>query len=409
MKASVFLSSVVALSLLSTHLGAQEEEVPPNLAAVETARSRACVSSLNRLAAMDAALQPHGQRLERLNVLGRAVSLEKAADAAPFDPNDSLEAAVAGWFASDSALAVRYLAQPDSSLARERQEARTAMLTMLREAFQEISNTAQARIEEDPTLQEDVQPCEGAILVRSAALEACATASGPVCDAARATEASPPYRFVDSAEDLWNVEEYGPWGRPEPLGAGPDGGLTGAFTSTRARRGNVVGILTYRPILEERSTLSEEKVAEYLANLDSLGFVFEHPGFVMAPALEIQASLPAPLGGETLYVLHFGDLSGDDVLWTQDAENGGTYQAVFPVDGASLARLQAGDPVSLTALRVQETEGADPATPPAADAIFSLPFLQVGQTNNVAALLAYMADGSLGRDLIAIIPPGSGG
>jgi hypothetical protein len=70
-----------------------------------------------------------------------------------------------------------------------------------------------------------------------------------------------------------------------------------------------------------------------------------------------------------------------------------------------LARLQAGDPVSLTALRIPEAEGAESP----AEAVFSLTLLQVGQATQVAALVQYMASGDLSRDLMALLPPGAGG
>ena len=59
--------------------------------------------------------------------------------------------------------------------------------------------------------------------------------------------------------------------------------------------------------------------------------------------------------------LHFGDLTGDDVIWTIEAGAPGRVQASFPATEAGLTRLQAGEPVSLTALRIPEGGAAEEA------------------------------------------------
>jgi hypothetical protein len=375
------------------------------MAAVELARSRTCVGSLARLASLNATLEPIALRLERLNVLGRAVSLEKAEDAQPFDRSDPLEEAVAQWFVADSTLAVRYLASSDSSLVEERSAARNVILDRIRQAIQEVAAEGQERAREGAPIQAEAQPCEGAILVRSAVLEACAATPSPVCDAAAAQEGEGSGGFVESPEALWDIEQYRPWTQPTPLQPGPNGGLIGARTSARARRGNIVFSLSLAPLFRQRSELSEEEVAEFRANLDSLGYTFDHPLFVMAPGLEVQAQLPPPLGGETHYVLHFGDLSGDDVIWNMEAGTPGRVQAFFPARARDLTRLEAGEPVSLTALRVLSEENTETN----AEAVYSLTLLQVAQSTNVAVLLQHMASGELSRDLAALVPPGGGG
>jgi hypothetical protein len=158
------------------------------------------------------------------------------------------------------------------------------------------------------------------------------------------------------------------------------------------------------PLLRARSELDEEGIREFEANLDSLGFSFEHPRLVMAPGIQIQGSLPAPIGGETLYVLHFGDLSGDDVIWSMDAGSGGAFQAFFPAMPRDLSRLAAGEMVSFTALRVPE--GAEGEVE--ADAVYTLSLLQVGQAEHVGSLLDYMSGGAMERDLLRLVPPGNG-
>jgi hypothetical protein len=400
----LFLLALLLGPTLPAALEAQDAP-PPGLAEVEMARSRTCVGSLARLAELNATLQPIALRLDRLNALGRAVSLEKVGEAAPFDPADPVEGAVARWFAADSALAVQYLATPDSALLRERNAARTAILSRIDQAIEESAAEGQEKTREGAPIQTAAQPCEGAILVRSAVLEACATTPSPICDAAASVDSVGSGGFVESPEDIWDVEEYRPWTTPLALQRSPNGGLVGARTAARARRGNVVFSFSLTPLLRRRSELTEVEIAEFRANLDSLGFDFEHPLFVMAPGFELQAELPAPLGGETHYVLHFGDLTGDDVIWSVEAGTPGRVQASFPATGVALARLQAGEPVSLTALRIPEGEGSEEA----AEAVFTLTLLQVGQVTNVTALVQHMANGGLARDLAALVPPGTGG
>lgn len=382
-----------------------QETPPAGLAEVETARSRSCVGILARLAELNGTLEPISRRLERLNALGRAVSLEQSEDVAPFVSEDPLEAAVAEWFASDSVLAVRYLATPDSAFLRERAAGRTAILERIRSAIQESVREGQERAREGAPVQREAQLCEGAIFVRSAVLEACATTESPICNAASADpEEQGAGRFVDSPEALWDIEQYRPWTEPAPLQPGPSGGLVGARTSAQVRRGNVTFSLTLAPLIQARSELSEEAILASQANLDSLGFVFDHPSFVLAPGFELMAQLPAPLGGETHYVLHFGDLSGDDVIWSREAGGPERVQVSFPATGSQLARLRAGEPVSLTALRVQESEAESRA-----EGVFSLTLLEVGQATHAGTVLEYMSTGALGRDLAALIPPESGG
>jgi hypothetical protein len=329
--------------------------------------------------------------------------MEKASDAAPFDAADSLEAEVARWFAEDSARAVQYVAEPDSALAEQRRTARNAMLDRLRQFIQELSAEAEGKSREGASVREEARPCLGAILVKPVVLEECGADVSPLCQAAREEGPQPVYRFVDDPVDIWNVEQFGPWTTPGPIARAPDGRLSGARTGAQARRGNVVFTVTLAPLLRGRSELSEEEIGEFQANLDSLGFTFDHPEVLMAPAIEFQANLPQPLGGEDLYVLHFGDLSGDDVIWTVDADSGGLVQALFPVDGATLNRLREGELVSLTAIRTPVEEGG------MAEAVFTLSLLQVGQQPNVGTLLEYMSTGALSRDLLTVLPPGTGG
>ena len=402
----ILLLTLLSLGNLPSALWGQDSP-PANLAEVELARSRDCVGRLARLGDLNATLEPIAGRLARLDDLGRAVLLEKTGDVTPFDEGNPLEEAVAEWFASDSALAVQFLASPDSTIRRSRAENRARILDRINEEIQAQVVEGREMATAGATVREEAQLCEGALFVRSAVLEACATTESPICEAAQAAAGEPQGtgRFVDSPEDLWDVEQYRPWTQPSGLQPGPNGALGGARSSAQARRGNVIFSLTLAPLIQSRSELPEEEIRASEANLDSLGFTFDHPSFVMAPGLELTLRLPAPLGGETHLVVHFGDLSGDDVIWTIETGPTGLIQVAFPALASHLARLRAGEPVSLTALRVQEEEGAEPE----AEAVFTLTLLQVGQVTNVGSLLEYMGNGSLSQDLATLIPPGSGG
>ncbi len=373
--------------------------VPPALAEVESARSRACVGTLNRIEELDSILQPYAVRMERLRALGRAVSLEDRAEAGTLSEADSVEAAVARWFVADSILAARYIVEKVESIQIERTEGRTAILDKIRSVMAAVNAEAQERIGDGAALDAEAQPCEGAIFVRSAVLEACGDSMSRFCRAAADTLPQPAYRFVNDAEDLWDVEDYRPWSTAQPLQATSDGGLAGGRVAAQARRGNVVVAVALAPLLRTRQELDSAQVAQLEANLDSLGYVFDHPLFVMSPVIELQASVPPPLGGETHVLLHFGDLSGDDVIWSSGVGNGGLVQQTIIASRFVLERLQAGELVSFTAVRLPEGEN------PIAEPVYTVPILQVGQTQNVTALLQYMGGGALGRDLLALVPP----
>lgn len=400
---SVFL----ALVLFPGAAGVSAQDLPPaGIAAVEGARSRACVPALNRLEALNRELEPYAARLERMRALGRAVSLEDRAEAGTLVAGDSLELAVAEWFAQDSTLAARWVAEGDSTLQDARAAARTAILGRITATMQAVGTEAQGRLGDAAQIESAAAPCEGAVLVRPAVLEACAGETSELCQAAAATEQTGPFRFVDAAEDLWDISDFRPWSQAGPLQVTPQGALVGGRTGAQARRGNLLLAVGIGPLIRNRSELSEEEVATFQANLDSLGFTFDHPAVVMAPAWEITASVSAPMDGETHVIVHFGDLSGDDVIWSTEVGEGGLLQAVVPASGADLARLQAGEVVSLTAVRVPE---APEGETPEADAVYTLAVLQVGQAQQVAALIQYMAGGGMSQDLAALLPPPGGG
>lgn len=384
-----------------------QETPPAGFAEAELARSRRCVPALNRLEELDLAVRPYAQRMERLRALGRAVSLEDRDEAGTLGAEDAMEAAVDAWFAADSALAARYVTERDEAIQETRARERDALLDRIRQAMQEVGAQAEAVLEGAAELEVASAPCQGAVLVRSAVQEACAGSESTLCQAVATAGAAGPFRFVDAPEALWDMEDYRPWTRPGSLQGTPQGALVGARTAAQARRGNIIVAVALAPLIRGRAEISEEEVAEFQANLDALGIAFDHPLFVMAPAFEVEVSVPGPMEGETHLLLHFGDLTGDDVIWSSEIGEGGVLDALFPASGVALNRLQAGEALSLTAIRV--VEGEDPEAQADAEAIYSLAILPVNQAQHVAALLQYMVQGNLGRDLAQIIPPPAGG
>ena len=394
------LSLLVIPSLL-----AAQDAPPPRLAELEAERTRACVPVLARLAAVSSDLEPLARRADRVRALVGAVSLEDTTRVAPFDASDPLERAVRDWFAADLALAREWASSGDEALQERRREGRRALLERLAEELRSLTARGQERVESEPGLREGSRRCEDAILVRDAALEACAAGGGPVCEAARSRDPAGRYRFVETAADLWDVESLRPWSEPSRLVPAPGGGLTGARTGALARRGNLAGAVGVEALVRPRAGLPPADVAAMDAALDSLGFAFDHPDFVMVPALTLQLDVPGVLAGETHYLLHFGDLSdpADQVVWQGTARGEAPVAALLPIGGRTLQRLGAGQALSLTAVRLPEGGEGE------AEAVWTLGLPSAGQPGAVSALVAYMAGGQLGRDLAALVPPGEPG
>ncbi|MBW3534364.1 MAG: hypothetical protein KY453_03965 [Gemmatimonadetes bacterium] len=401
----MLVPALTAAFALAPPLDAQD--VPPDgWVEAEAARTRMCVPALARLIAVSDELEPLARRAERIRALAGAVSLEDTTAVAPFDASDPVERDVRDWFAADAELAQEYVATGDESIQRRRAEGREAIRRRLGEAFQALTDEGQARMSADGDLQAAAATCEDAILVRSVALEVCDTTESPVCDAARSPESSVRFRFVDAPEDLWDVESIRPWSEPSRLGRAPGGGLAGAGTGTVVSRGNLVAVVGLEAVIQPRASLAAEAAEAMDASLDSMGFAFEHPGFVMAPALALRLDVPARLGGATHYLLHFGDLSDpdDQVVWSGPVAEGEPVQALAPLSGRTLERLAAGEALSLTAARLPEGGEGE------GDAIFTLGLPTAGQARAVSGWLTYMAGGQLARDLAALVPPsGSSG
>lgn len=392
---------VATATLLLPVPAVAQDAAPTGLARVELERSRQCVPVLARIAALEAELEPLAQRSQRVIALGQAVALEDRTGVEPFDEADATEAAVARWFERDRQLAETFLNTGDEAVQEERTAAREEIKALVNDALVALRNEADSTIAAAGELTTGVGGCEGAILVRSAVLEACETTDSPVCAAARAEgEERGPYRFVDSPENLWDVQEMRPWTSPAPLTISEDGQIGGARTVGYARNGNLTLTLAFAPLLGDRESFSPEELERFAAINDSAGFRFEHPDVAFAPSLSLRASAPEPLAGESLYVLHFGLPDEADVVWTGEAGTGEAVQATVAVSPGHLVRLGRGEPLRFTAVR-QDAEGD------AGDAVFSVEFTPLNQAQAVQALMGYMAE-SLSSDLAEIVPPSEG-
>jgi hypothetical protein len=396
MKAPLPITAAVsALAVLTTAPAAAQ--VPANLEVIELARSRECVDVLGRLEALDVSLAPLAERSRRLLGIADAIALEDDAIVDSLDASDPVEAAVRAWFEADASLATRYVAAPTPELEQERAAAREAIKTTVTEALTALQTEADAAIGATGDLTEQSSRCAGAVLVRSAVLESCGTAASPVCDAARDSAAvSGPYRFVGSPAELWDRHELRAWTAPGPIGVMPTGELGGGRSVGTTRIGNVVVSVAFAPWLQERSGLSPEAAERVRVLTDSLGFGSAHPDVVYVPSLAIRATLPQALDGESSYFFHFGDPEEADVVWIAAAGSGSVVEGIVPLALSHLARLQAGEPITLTAIR--ETGDGQ------ADALYGIELTSLNQSSAVTALFGYMAD-QLAADLARLIPP----
>ena len=399
-RASLF--ALVAIPVVIPRPVLAQAAPPAGMAAVETARSRDCVGKMAELAAWNAKAAPYAERVQRIQALANAVAVEDSARVAPFDTTDALERAVRDWFVEDHRLGLE-IAGGDSAKVAARDAARDAIASRLQEEATSITTEARSSLQDAPAARAAAQPCENAIFVRPVVLEECKTTASPLCDAAALPADSAikvsPYRFVDAPDDLWDVEQLRPWTDPGPLQVAPDGSLAGARTVARTAHGNIIVAVALAPLIQPRAQLDSARVAAFDTNLDSLGFNFDHPAFVMAPALEIQAAVPAPIGGETHYLLHFGDVSDPDVVWSGPVDSTTVIQATVPANSALLDRLRAGDELTFTAVSVPE--GSTEGTP-----VYTLSLMNVNEAQASTALLNYMASGGLSDDLKKIAPPG---
>ena len=392
------LLTLAALVTLTAPAWAQEGP-PSGYAAYELARSRSCVDVIARMDVVDAQLAPFAARTQRLFVIAQTIALEERSVVDSLDVADPVEAEVRQWFISDTELAERFVAEGDSALITRRALAREAIKARLNTALQSVQEEAKAILDAAGTLPQETGPCDGAIFVRSAVLEACATTTSAVCDAAAAGEPGGRFRFVDSPDGLWDIQEMRPWTEPGPLVIGANGQLDGARTIALARSGNLALTVAFGPMLRDKADLSAEELERFRTIDDSLGVVFDHPDIAVVPSLSLRAAAPEPLAGETLYVLHFGEPEDADVVWTGPAGTGAAIAASVVLEPLHVMRLSSGEPLSFTAVREDESGEAE--------ALYSIPFMPLNQGRATSALLGYMAT-QLSLDVSRLVPPTGG-
>jgi hypothetical protein len=373
--------------------------MPVDFAATELARSRECVGVLARLGALDAELAPLAERSQRLLAIGQAIALEEREVVDSLRASDPLEAEVRAWFMADGELAQRYLAAPSPELLEQRSAARDTIQQLVVRELETLQARADSIVAGTGTLGEESGRCSGAVFLRPAVLEACVTATSPVCDAARdSTTQRSPFRFVESAEVLWGLQELRAWSSPGPIQVLANGQLGGARTVGLTRAANIVVTLAFGPQIRRRVDLTPSETAQLTALTDSLGFGAGHPDLFFVPSLAVQATLPDALGGETRYMLHFGLPEAPDILWAALAGTGSPVEGVVQLGPTRLAKLLANEPLSLTALKPIDTGGNE--------AVYTIELTSLNQGTATAALAQYMAQG-LTNDLSQLLQAAS--
>lgn len=379
---------------------AAQNKAPAGMVATELARSRSCVRPLTRLEGLDHQMQPDVNRFNRLDSIAEDVALEDTSIVPSLDSKDSVEGRVKKWFHDDQALALRIVATDSDSLRAVRQRGRDTIKAVLQRAMNalRVSARAQADSAHADSIQAAAAPCEGMVFVRSAVRRACAGLSSTICRTAAADSTKPnaPFQFVDSAQDLWDIQQFLPWTDPTPVQVNPGGGLGGARTQTSARRGNIMVTVAVQPVLRATSGLDSTQISQARAILDSLGYTFDVPKLMMTPALILEADLPHPIAGETTYLLHFGPLGKADIIWSGDANTGKPIRVMTPLTPTILKKLEAGTQLGFSAVKLPKDKKAK-ATP-----IFSIALIQVNEAQAVSGLATYMSK-QLGQDLKKLV------
>jgi hypothetical protein len=396
---SIYRSRLLGVSLswvLGTLPSAAAAQLPVDFEAVELARSRACVEVLARVDALDQRLAPLAERSQRLLAIGQAIALEEREVIDSLRSSDPLEADVRAWFTADGELAQRYIATPSPAVLEQRSAARDTIQQRVMRELESVQARADSMIAATGTLGSESSRCTGAVFVRSAVLQECASVTSPVCDAARdSTSQAVRYRFVESAEVLWGLQELRAWSAPGPIQVSPNGQLGGARTVGLTRAANIVVTLVFGPQVRRRVDLTPAETDRLGAIADSLGFGAEHPEIMIVPSLAVQATLPDALGGESRYMLHFGLPESADVLWVATAGTGAPLEGVVELGPARLARLLGGEQLFLTALRPTET-GSN-------EAVYTIELTFINQGSATTTLAQYMAQ-RLASDLAQIVP-----
>ena len=387
-------------SLLKPIAVVSQDIAPDGIADLEIERSTLCMPVLAGLDALNLGLQPLGIRSERLYQITAWIAIEDRSMMDSLNIDAPTEAAVRDWFLSDGRLAQSLLDTNQANqqtIQQQRTVARELIRARVQASLDEIQAEAQTIIDQAGDVGTDANTCEGAILIRSAVLAACGSEQNPICDAAKSRDASSAYRFVDSPEDLWGVQEFRPWTPPGPLQLGPDGQISGAATVGFTRQGNVALSVTFSPLIRPRSEMTREDIQDFQIVLDSIGFEFDHPELIYAPGLGIRATLPEALAGEDSYAIHFGAIETGDIIWGGDSDTGAPIEITILLTPIHILKLTQGETLELTALRSLEDGSAE--------ALFSLPLTSVNQVSATQSLLAYMAT-QMPEDLKLLVPPG---
>lgn len=359
-------------------------QLPSAFEALELSRSRECVGVIARIDAVDAQLAPLAERSQRLLAIGQAIALEEREVIDSLRASDPLEAEVRAWFLADGELAQRYLDAPSPALLAERAAARDTIQQHLLREIERVEARADSAIAATGTLGAESGRCTGVVFIRPAVLEACASVTSSVCEAARDSTAAPGrYRFAESAEVLWNVQELRAWSSPGPLQVLPTGQLGGARTVGLTRAANVVVTAAFGPQIRRRADLTPAETARLTVLTDSLEFGAGHPDLFFVPSLAVQATLPTALGGESRYILHFGPPDQPDILWVAQAGTGAPIEGAIELGVGRLQKLLVGEPLSLTALRPTENGENEP--------VYSIELTSLNQGPATAMLVQYMA------------------
>ena len=389
---------ILLLAVLSKPvIGVAQDAPPAGIAEIELERSRVCVPVLSQLDALNLQLQPLGIRTERLRQIAAAIAIEDRTVMDSLNVNDPTESAVRDWFLSDGRLAQSFLDTNQQTILQQRTVDRELIKGTVQATLEGIQSEAQGIIEEAGDFGAEASSCEGAILIRSAVIEACGSEQNLICDAAKPANSDGAYRFVDSPEDLWDVQEFRPWTSPGPLQLAPDGQLDGASTVAFARQGNVAFSVAFQPDIRPRADMAPENIQTFQTLLDSIGFEFNHPELIYAPALTIRATLPEPLAGEDRYAIHFGAIEGGDVIWEGPSGTGAPIEISILLTPIHIVKLTQGESLELTAIRSLD-DSSD-------EALFGLALTPVIQVAATQALLAYMAT-QMPQDLNLLVPPG---
>jgi hypothetical protein len=373
-------------------LGAQLVEAPTNLATVETNRSRQCVTMLAEIEVINEILRPIVIQSQRFTAIAQAIAIEDPSIVPSLNMSDPVDAAIADWFATDELMARRFIETQEPVLQEQRTTGREAIKVFLTDAALAVQDQADSILAENENTLAQAGFCDGAIFVRPAVLEACETGSGEICIAA----AQPPaiadrFRFVDTPESVWDVQEFRPWTDPTTIQPGPTGQLEGARTVAFTRVGNVVVTVAFSPLFRDVSDVTPAERFSFDQTNQALGLSFSHPSILFAPGFAIRAALPEPMAGEDEYVIHFGDPTEPDAVWTGAASTGSPLEASMPMDATHVIRLREGHPLSLSAMRDGEPE-------------YSIPLYSTNQVTAIQALLSYMSN-QLSVDLNELVKP----